>query len=72
MSIPHTLKNIVASGHGPQIWAFKNGFIVTAFADLVCVLSFLVFVAHGRNLREASREKYRVYVGEKKAAGLVH
>ena len=50
----------------------QNAFIVAAFAGLAQVLSFLVFVKYGRGLREASREKYRVYVGEMKAAGLVH
>ena len=50
----------------------QNALIVAAFAGLAQFLSFLVFVEYGRGLREAGREKYRVYVGEMKAAGLAH
>ena len=50
----------------------QNAFIVAAFAGLAQVLSFLVFVKHSRDLREASRRRYTVYVREMKEAGLVH
>ena len=50
----------------------QNAFIVAALAGLAQVLSFLVMVKYGHNLRRASAERYRLYVGEMKAAGLVH
>lgn len=50
----------------------QNAFVVAAFAGLAQVLSFLVLVKYGRSLRRASAEKYRRYVEEMKAAGLVH
>ena len=50
----------------------QNAFIVAAFAGLTQVLTFLVLVKYGRRLRQASTERYRKYVEEMKAAGLVH
>lgn len=50
----------------------QNAFVVAAFAGLAQVLSFLVFVKYGRGLREASRERYGVYVREMNAAGLFY
>ena len=50
----------------------QNAFIVAAFAGLAQVLSFLIMVKYGRSLRRASSKRYRLYVEEMKAAGLVH
>lgn len=50
----------------------QNAFVVGAFAGLAQVLSFLILVKYGRSLRQASAEKYQLYVEEMKAADLVH
>ena len=50
----------------------QNAFLVGAVAGLAQVLSFLILVRYGRALRRASAERYQLYVGEMKAAGLVH
>lgn len=50
----------------------QNAFIVAAIAGLVQVLSFLIMVRYGRGLRRNSARRYRRYVEEMKAAGLVH
>lgn len=52
---------------GPQ-----NAFIVAAFAGLAQVLSFLLMIQYGRARRQASSTRYRLYVHEMKAAGLIH
>ena len=50
----------------------QNAFIVAAIAGLAQALSFLVMIKFGHSLRQASTERYRLYVGQMKAAGLVH
>ena len=50
----------------------QNAFVVAAFAGLVQTLSFLVFIRYGQILRRRSVDRYRRYVKEMAAAGLVH
>lgn len=50
----------------------QNAFIVAAFVGLAQVLSFLLFVRYGRNFRQLSIPRYRRYVKEMAAAGLIH
>ena len=50
----------------------QNAFIVAAFVGLAQTLSFLVFVKYGRHLREISVHRYRRFVKEMAAAGLIH
>ncbi|KAL9039840.1 MAG: hypothetical protein Q9214_004712 [Letrouitia sp. 1 TL-2023] len=50
----------------------QNAFIVAAFVGLAQTLSFLLFVRYGRHLREISVSRYRKYVQEMAAAGLIH
>ncbi len=50
----------------------QNAFILAAFAGLAQVLTFLIFVKHGRTLKRRSVGRYKRYVKEMAQAGLVH
>ncbi|KAF2234641.1 MFS general substrate transporter [Viridothelium virens] len=47
----------------------QNAFIVAAFAGLVQVSTFAVFLIWGRRLREASVPRYKYYVNQRREAG---
>lgn len=51
---------------------FQNAFLVAAFAGMAEVLTFLIFVKWGKQLRKASAHRYSGYVKEMTAAGLIH
>ena len=50
----------------------QNAFIVAAFAGLAQIMTIFVFIKYGYSLRKASVDRYRRYVKEMAAAGLVH
>ena len=50
----------------------QNAFIVAAFAGLVQVLTFLIFVRYGKRMRRASVGRYRRYLHALSASGLKH
>jgi hypothetical protein len=51
---------------------FQNAFTVAAFAGLAHVLTFLIFVKWGKQLRKASVRRYYRYMKEMAAGGLMH
>ena len=50
----------------------QNAFILAAFAGLAQVTTIFIFIKYGHSLRKASVGKYRRYVNEMAAAGLIH
>ncbi|MCJ1371051.1 hypothetical protein MMC20_002266 [Loxospora ochrophaea] len=65
-----------AIGYGITPWVtnmgLQNAFIVAAFAGLAQIMTIFVFIKYGYSLRKASVDRYRRYVKEMAAAGLVH
>ncbi|KAL8805521.1 MAG: hypothetical protein Q9182_001890 [Xanthomendoza sp. 2 TL-2023] len=64
-----------AIGYGLTPWVknlgLQNAFVVAAMAGLAQTLCFLIYVRYGRDLREATAQRYRRYADEMAAAGLV-
>lgn len=51
---------------------YQNAFIVAAFAALVVIGSFLVFIRFGRELRKKSTQRYLKYVRQMEEDGVKH
>lgn len=51
---------------------YQNAFIVAAFAALVVICSFLVYIRFGRELRRKSTQRYLKYVKQMEEDGVKH
>ncbi|KAJ4394731.1 hypothetical protein N0V93_003950 [Gnomoniopsis smithogilvyi] len=65
-----------AIGYGITPWVtnmgYQNAFLVAAFAALVVIAGFLVFIKFGKGFRKNSTQRYLKYIKQREEDGLAH
>lgn len=51
---------------------YQNAFLVAAFAALVVISGFIVFISLGKGLRKNSTQRYLKYIRQREEDGLAH
>lgn len=51
---------------------YQNAFLVAAFAALIVIAGFLVFIKFGKGFRKNSTQRYLKYIKQREEDGLAH